>query len=92
MGEGNVAPDPLTDPDPYAQLLLAFANQSLFVGLARLDLAAGKLPPAGYLGRFRPFAAEKTTVNDDRRTDDDQRGCPFGVHGPQAWQMLPASG
>ena len=43
----HVAADAGTDPYLNAEFLRALADQGVFVALSGLDLAAGKLPPAG---------------------------------------------
>src|SRR5882724_10491436 len=86
MRERYVAADAGADLDPYAELLHAFADQRLGLGLPGLDLAAGKLPSAGDLGRISTRARQYPSVLDNCRTDDDPLYGPFGLHGASACQ------
>ncbi|BCB85174.1 hypothetical protein Psuf_024870 [Phytohabitans suffuscus] len=85
--EEDVLAHPLADRDPHAQLFLALAYERLDVRLARLDLAARKLPHTGHFGRIRSSTRQNLPVYDDRGADDDPLVNPFGLHGRPAFQI-----
>jgi hypothetical protein len=68
--ERDVGTDALADLDADAEFLDALAGQGLLVGLAGLDLAAGKFPPAGRLGWRGSLARQHATIRDDHRRND----------------------
>src|SRR5215468_11282276 len=81
-----VLPDPGADLHMDAELLDALPDQRLDLGLPGLDLAAGKLPSPGDLGRIGARTRQYPAVLDNCRTHDDPLYGPFGLHGASACQ------
>jgi hypothetical protein len=60
--------------DIYSEFLLQFPDQGLLRALARLDLAARKLPQAGELLALRPLGDQDAAVGVDQGHGDDENG------------------
>ena len=60
------------DAGVYAKLLAKFARQRLLRPLARVDLAAGKLPQAGKLLSRRALGEQHAAIGVDQRGRDDE--------------------
>ena len=77
--------DPLTDVGAYAELLGQLAGQRLTVALARVDLSAGELPPAGQAGRRgAPARQHAQRLAAQERRPHNLHRC---AHGPQTRQV-----
>src|SRR5205807_10153492 len=81
-----VVADAYADLDLDPELLDALPDQRLDLGLPRLHLAAGKLPPAGDFRRISPGTGEYPAIFDNCRANDDPLYGPFGLHEASAWQ------
>ena len=86
VSERHVGAHSLPYRDQHAELLVALTHESIHIALPGFHLSPGKLPSPRHLGRLRPLTSEDEPVNDDRRTDNDQGGGSFGLHGGQACQ------
>jgi len=60
--------------DLYAQLLAQLADQGRLGPLARLDLAAGKLPQPRKGLALRPFGDQHPPIDIDQGDGDDEDG------------------
>ena len=82
-GDGHLT-DELLRHDDHAEFLDALADESLVLGLARVQLAARKLPTARQFGRCRPLRGEHPSITIQDRRPDDTGGSHPG-HPARLW-------